>query len=271
MASDSNTQVLEKIAELKKDISTVNTTLNTHVKSGDGLNKKDKEDILKAIKGGPDDEQKSGWAAFFESIGLKDVMDAFKQLSGWSVTVLAIAAGIAFLKDRFLNYGAILNSIWEKLTGKIWSIGDGGLPTQQTRAQTESNNAVSINPHNIQPQLLNDLRTALSGLPPKIHAFNSEMAGMKSASTIKKISDAIGKLAEKLDPDPTRTIKDVAGAVGGLDTKLQSFDHDKLPKAATLRAISDAAKDLSRNADNVKRMFQDLGVAFTETANRIGA
>ena len=270
MASDSNAQVLEKIAELKQDIGTVSVTLNTHVKNGDNLNQKDKKDILDAVKDGPD-EQKKPWEAFLESIGFKDLMDAFKQLSGWSILILASAAGITFLKDRVLNYGAILNAISNRLTSKVFTIGENGLPARRTRAQVEADNAVSINPHGIQPQLLNDLRTALSGLPPKIHAFNAEMAQTKSASTIKKISDAIGKLAEKLEPDPTHTIKDVAGAVGELHTKLQSFDHEKLPKATTLRGVAEAARDLSRNADNVKRMFQDLGVAFTETANRIGA
>ncbi|WOX11825.1 hypothetical protein [Streptomyces sp. N50] len=269
MAGDSNTEVLKKIAELKNDISTVNTTLSTHVKNGDNLNKKDKEDILNAIKGGPDDEQKSGWQAFFESIGLTDMIDAFKQLSGWSVTVLAIAAGIAFLKDRFLNYGAIANALWEKITGKIWSVGERGLPTQQTRAQTESNNAVTINAHGITPELLNDLKTALTGLPAKVHAFNTKMAEMKSAGTINKVTKAIGKLAEKLDPDPTQTLKDVGREIGNLHTKLEGFDHEKLPKAATLRGISDAAKELNRNAENVKQMFRDLGVTFTDTANRI--
>ena len=268
MAGDSSDQILEKITELKKDISTVNTTLNTHIKNGGELNKTDKQDILDAIKGGPDEQKKPG-EAFLESIGLKDMVDAFKQMSGWSLTLLAVAAGIAFLKDRVLNYGAIINAISHRLTGKVFTIGENGLPTRQTRAQVESNNAVSINPRGIAPELLNELKSALTGLPTKIHAFNTEMADMKSASTINKIADAIGKLVEKLDPDPTNTIKDVGTAIGDLDTKLGSFSHDKLPKAATLRGISDAAKDLHRNADNVKRMFQDLGVAFTETANRI--
>lgn len=269
MASDSNTQVLEKIAELKKDISAVSSTLNTHMKNSDNLDKKDKKDILEAIKGGPDDEQKSGWAAFFESIGLKDLTDAFKQLSSWSVAILATAAMVAFLKDRLLNYGAILNASSNRLTGKIFTIGENGLPTRQTRAEAEANNAVSINPHNITPELLNDLKTALSGLLTKIHAFKTEMAYMKSAGAIKRIAKAIGELVEKLTPDPAEAIKEVGNEIGNLETKLETFDHNKLPKAATLRGISDAAKDLNRNAADVKRMFQDRGVAFTGTANRI--
>ncbi|MEV5850139.1 hypothetical protein AB0M32_50105 [Streptomyces sp. NPDC051985] len=271
MASDSNTEVLKKIAELKKDISTVSTTLNTHVKNGDNLNKADKKEILEAIKGGPDDEQKSGWSAFFESLGLKDLIDAFKQLNGWSIAILATAAMVAFLKDKFLNYGAILNSIWEKLTGKIWSVGERGIPTQQTRAQTESNNAVSINPHGITPELLNDLKTALTGLPNKIRDFNKRMAEMKSASAIKKITKAIGQLVGKLDPDPTEAIKSVGIEIGHLETKLSTFDHNKLPKAATLRDISAAAKDLNRNAAEVKEMFRSLGVAFTEVGRQVNA
>ncbi|GLX52915.1 hypothetical protein Shyhy01_58650 [Streptomyces hygroscopicus subsp. hygroscopicus] len=268
MACDSDPQVLQKIADLKKDIGTVNTTLNTHVKNTGALTKTDKQDIINAIKGGPD-EQKKPWEAFAEAIGLKDLFDAFKQLNPLTLAIAGVAAGIAFLKDKLFNIGKILNWVWEKFTGKIWTLGDHGLPQQQTRAEAEANNSLSVNLDGATPRQLNDLKTALNGLPPKIHSFNTKIREMKSPSAINKITTAVGKLKEKLEPNPAEDIREVATAIGELHTKLAPFDHDKLPKPRTLRDISDAAKELNRNAENVRKMFRDLATSATNAASAI--
>ncbi|WP_329338064.1 hypothetical protein OG252_21810 [Streptomyces sp. NBC_01352] len=274
MASTSDTETLEKIAELKADISAVNTTLNTHVKSGnqltDGEFEKGKKEIVDAVKKGKD-EQKTRWEALMEALHLKEIFEAFKQLDTFTVVIIFVGATLALLKDRVLNYGKLLNLLVEKVTGKIVSVDpQRGTPAFQTREATEAGQAVSINPTNVTPERLSALQSALNTLTPEVNSYNSEIRAMKSPAQIKKIAKAVGDLKAKLTPNPAEDIKEVATAIGELNGKLQHYDPEKLPKPQAFKKIADAAKDLNRDAGTLRQTFLELATASNTAAGAIG-
>ncbi|GKQ35654.1 hypothetical protein [Streptomyces sp. A012304] len=273
MATGSDSDVLDKIAEIKDEISTVKTTLSTHVKSKNNVTNAElnavKDELKEAIKKGKD-EQKTVWEALLEAVGLKDVFEAFKQVDTLTLIIVAVGATLAFLKDRVLNYGKMLNLIWERLTGKVWSISpQTGRPTRMTRAETEASQAVSINPTNLTPEKLAALQTALNSISPKIREFNSAISGMKSPRAINGIAKAVGALKAKLTPSPATTISNTASAIGELNTKLDKYDPTKLPKAADLRAVQSAATNLAETAETLRTKFVALSNGFGAAAGSL--
>ncbi|MGW0823340.1 hypothetical protein [Streptomyces sp. NPDC002845] len=273
MASGSDAEILEKIADLKADISTVNTTLNTHVKPSNNVTDKQFEDgkkeIIDQVKKGKE-EQKTRWEAFMEAIGIKNFFEAFKQLDGLTVTILVVGATLALLKDRVLNYGKLLNGLVEKVTGRIFSVGQGGAPTLRTRADTESDQAVSINPTGVAPERLNSLKLALSAITPEIVKFNDAITRMKSPRQIKQIAKAVETLKNALTPNPADDVKNLATAIGRLNKRLDKYDPQKLPKAQTLRETAAAARDLSSTAETLRSRFVQLSNGFGTAARALG-
>ncbi|MBK3576824.1 hypothetical protein JHN63_24055 [Streptomyces sp. MBT65] len=283
MPQDKDTEILEKIEDVQQDVADIKRNLASE-KSVTGadiasLKKELKEDIKK----GPDNS-KPLFESLFEALGLKDLFASFKDGADWgSKLLLAFGALAVLVVGQMLNFGKLFNAGLERITrtsanqatgraeipGKVLAVGENGLPQAMTRAQMDGLNAVSINPHGISDVQLNALKTALDGLPPKIREFNSATADMKSAGTIGKLATAVGKLKDKLDPSPEATIKDVAAAIETLHTKLAPFDHDKLPKPRTLKDIASAARDVVRDGDRLRVLFQGLATASTDAANRI--
>lgn len=265
--------ILEKIADIKKDISTVNATLNTHVKPGNNLTNsefdKGKKEIVDAVKKGKD-EQKNAWESFAEAIGLKDIFEAFQQLNPISMTLLAVAAGLTFINERFLKLGTILNNLHERVTGKLWTITDRGIPGRRTRAQVDAAQSVSINPHNLSEETLNGLKTALNGLAPEIVAFNSAARNMKSPRTLTQIATALGKIKDAISPNPADDIRDVARAVDALNGKLRNYDPDRLPKPRTLRDVAGATRDLSSATQTLGDRFRSLASDANAAAGAVG-
>jgi uncharacterized coiled-coil DUF342 family protein len=273
MASGSDSDVLDKIAELKDEISSVKTTLNTHVKAKNNVTNAElntvRDELKEAIKQGKD-EQKSVWEALMEAVGLKDVFEAFKQMDTLTLVIVAVGATLAFLKDRILNFGVILNRIWESRTGRIWSISQQtGRPTQMTRADTEASQAVSINPTNLTPEKLAALQAALNNISPEIREFNGAINEMKSPRAINAIAKAVAALKAKLTPSPATTISSTASAIGELNTKLDKYDAAKLPKAADLRAVQSAATNLAETAETLRTKFVALSNGFGTAANSL--
>jgi methyl-accepting chemotaxis protein len=242
--------------------------------------------ILKAIKAGPE-TNKNIFESLFEAFGLKDLLSAIKDGENLaSKLMLAFGVLAALILGKLLDFGKLFNAGLERVTraianrntptgearrpGRVIAINESGRPQRMTRAQMDALNSVSINPHGLTPTLLNDLKTALSGLPEKIRDFNSATRDMKSPSTITKIAKTIGTLKAKLTPNPAEDIKEVATAIGELNGKLQHYNPEKLPKPQTFKKIADAAKDLNRNADTLRRTFVDLATASSTAAGAIG-
>jgi hypothetical protein len=275
MGSGSDSDVLDRIAELKEELGVVKTTLNTHVKPENNVTDKElneaKGELKEAIKQGKD-EQKTVWEALLEAIGLKDFFEAFKQMDKWIIAIVLVGATLALLKDRVLNYGRILNTLMEKISGKIFSVDpQGGTPRLRTRQDTEASQAVAINPRGLTQEQLNGLTSALRGISPEIREFNSATREMKPAATINKIAKAIGNLKEKLVPNnPADDIRQAAGAVDELNTSMAAYRPEKLPKPQTFRAIATAAQELNREAGTLKRTFLELSQSAGSAAGAIG-
>ncbi|MFF6993049.1 hypothetical protein [Streptomyces sp. NPDC010273] len=284
MPQGTEDEILKQVGDVQKSVSDVKSLVspsNSAIKSDlDTQTSK----ILAAVKAGPE-TSKNIFESLFEALGLKDALSAFKDGGDpFSKVLLAVGAIATLVLGKLLDFGKLFNAALERLTrsrasgsvpagqvrpGRVISIGEHGLPQRMTRAQMDGLNAVSINPHGISEAQLNGLKTALNGLPPKIREFNSATADMKSAGTIGKLAQAIGKLKDKLDPSPEATIKDVATAIETLHTKLAPFDHDKLPKPRALKDIASAARDVVRDGDRLRTLFRDLATASTSAANAI--
>ena len=273
MASGSDSEILEKIAELKTEISTVKSTLNTHVKPENHVSDDEfaagKADIKKAIKEGKD-ETKTHFEALMEAIGFKDFFEAFKQMDKITVAVLLVGAGLALVKDKVLNFGKLLNTVVEKITGKIFSIGENGAPTLQTRAATQAAQSVSINPTNLTPETLGALQTALSTVTPEIRDFNTAIGAMKSPAQIKKITKAVGDLKAKLTPSPKAAISDTAKAIDKLSDQLDRYDPTKLPRVQTMHETATAVGQLSTAAGTLQDRLRNLAAEARTTAGAVG-
>ncbi|WP_411149768.1 hypothetical protein [Streptomyces sp. A30] len=281
MASGTDADILDKISELKDEISSVKTTLNTHARPENNVTNAElntaKEELKEKIKAGKD-EQKTRWEAFMEAIGFKNFFEAFKQLDKVTIAIVLIGAALVLLKDRVLNYGKLLNLMVEKITKKITGTGQiysidqrTGRPARRTREETDADQAVAINPRGLTAELLNRLTTALRDLSPEIRAFNSATGEMKSAATINKMAKAIGNLKEKLAPtNPANDIRETAAAIGELNSKMTHYDPEKLPKPQAFKKIADAAKDLNRDAGTLRQTFLELATASNTAAGAIG-
>ncbi|MDQ1047847.1 hypothetical protein [Streptomyces sp. V4I2] len=287
MASGSDSETLEKIAELKEEISTVKTMLNSHVKPENNVTNSElttvENNLKNKIKEGKD-ETKTFWQALMESVGLKDFLEAFKQKDFWVQVTLIIGALGVVIMGKLLDLGKVFNLGLQKLSqlfarsmlgrtntqGRVLATGDSGLPQFMTRQQADSLTAVSINPHGLTQEILNGLKDALKDLVPEIQNFNNATRNMYSSGKINKLAKAIANLKGKLTPSPKQTILDVAGAVGELNTSMTNYKPEKLPKAQTFREIAAAAQDLNRNADTLRRTFVDLATASSTAAGAIG-
>lgn len=243
--------------------------------------------ILNAIKAGPE-TNKNIFESLFEAFGLKDLFSALKDGEDWgSKLLLAFGALAALVLGKLLDFGKIFNAGLEKVTrawvnrgltndqaqrpGRVLTIGESGLPQQMTRARMDGLNAVSINPHGLTETQLNTLTTALQGLSPEVREFNSATRDMTSASTISKITKAIGNLKEKLVPNnPADDIRQAAGAIDELNTSMAAYKPEKLPKPQTFRAIATAAQELNREAGTLKRTFLELSQSAGSAAGAIG-
>ncbi|MGW3355875.1 hypothetical protein ACWDFL_10710 [Streptomyces bungoensis] len=278
-------EILKKVGEVQRGVDDVKTLVSPSTTATSKQLEEKTSRILKAIKEGPE-TNKGILESLFESLGLKDLFAAVKDGGQWySKVTLALGVAVTLILGKLFDFGKLFNAAFEKLSrrfanrnrtptdpqrpGRVLAIGDNGLPRSMTRSQMDALNAVSINPHGLSQQSIAELQSALQGLTPEIRLFNSAANDMKSASTIRKIAAAIEELKNKLNPNPKDDIKDVATAIGQLHDKLTPFDHDKLPKPRALRDISEAAKDLHRNAENVRKMFQELATASTGAANSI--
>ncbi|WP_328933699.1 MULTISPECIES: hypothetical protein [unclassified Streptomyces] len=278
MSDAKEDEILKRIGDIQKDV----TDLKTKAAPANAATKTDVTAIINQIKKGPDD-QKNFLEAFFETSGLKDVFEAFKQESFWVTATLAVGALGSVITGKLLDLGKLFNLGLEKLTkfiaqrffgrttsqGRVLATGENGLPRPMSRQQADSLTSVSINPHGLTDVALNGLKTALEGLTPKIGPFNTATRQLMSAQALKKLARAIGTLKDKLDPSPEATIKDVATAIETLHTKLAPFDHDKLPKPRALKDIASAARDVVRDGDRLRTLFRDLATASTSAANAI--
>lgn len=97
-----------------------------------------------------------------------------------------------------------------------------------------------------------DLGQALGRVNGQAEAFERLKSKLPSAASMKRTARATDKLS---------------AATGRLDQKIQSLDDEKLPR--TLHAVSEAARELNRNAQQVRTMFQDLATSATDAANAI--
>ncbi|MER7917524.1 MULTISPECIES: hypothetical protein [unclassified Streptomyces] len=116
-----------------------------------------------------------------------------------------------------------------------------------------------------------DLGQALGRVNGQAEAFDRLKSKLPSAASMKrtaraadKLSGALGKVAERLRP---AELDELSAATGRLNQKIQALDHEKLPR--TLHAVSDAARELNRNAQQVRTMFRDLATSATDAANAI--
>ncbi|MGP2441697.1 hypothetical protein [Streptomyces sp. JW3] len=279
MGSNSDADILEKIAEIKTAISAVSTTLNSHVDPKNNVTNAElttaKDELKEAIKQGKD-EQKNIWEALMEAAGLKDFFEAFKQ-QDMAVKIIGIVGALGIvIMGKLLDLGKLFNLGFEKISrlffrtvlgrgtapGHVLATGESGLPRSMTRQQADSLTAVSINPHGLTPEALNNLKDALNTLTPKIADYNTETRQMLSAGKINGLAKAINNLKGKLNPSPHSTIKNTAKAIGLLSRKLELYDPTKLPKAQDLRNVQSAATDLAETAETLRTKFQTLSNGF---------
>ncbi|MFJ8106765.1 hypothetical protein [Streptomyces sp. NPDC096132] len=287
MASGSDSQVLDRIAELKDEISKVKTTLNTHVLDANNVTDKEltaaKDEIKEAVKKGKD-ETKTIWEALFESLGLKDFFEAFKQEDFWTKATLIIGALGAVIMGKLLDLGKLFNLGFEKLTkliarrmlgrtnsqGRVLATGESGLPRALSRQQADALSAVNISPTNVTAATLNGLRDALKEVVPEIIKFNDAIRDTPSSGKINRIAKAVEKLKAKLTPDPSQTISGAATAIGALNTKLEHYDANKLPKVNDLRQVQSAAHNLAETAETLRAKFVALSNGFSGAAGSLG-
>lgn len=273
MASGSDAEILEKIADLKDEISTVKTTLNSHVKPEYNVTDQEldkaKNEIKEAIKQGKD-ETKTIWEALMESIGLKDFFEAFKQDDFVTKVALIVGALGAVVMGKLLDLGKLFNLGLEKLSGRIFATGESGLPQLMTRQRADSLTSTSINPTDLTPATLAALQSALNSLTPEIRDFNAEIRQMKSAGQIKQIAKAVGALKAKLTPSPKQAIKDTATAIDKLNDQLDRYDPAKLPRAQTMRDTASAVGQLSTAARTLQERFRDLATEAGRVASVVG-
>ncbi|MGM9333511.1 hypothetical protein [Streptomyces murinus] len=118
-----------------------------------------------------------------------------------------------------------------------------------------------------------DLGQALGRVNSQVEAFDRLKSKLPSAASMKRTASAAGKLSGALEKVTERlrpaALDELTEATGQLNQKMQAFDHSKLPKPRTLRDISEAAKELNRNAEHVRTMFRDLASSATDAANAI--
>ncbi|WP_320784700.1 hypothetical protein [Streptomyces sp. CRN 30] len=286
MGSDSDAGILEKIAELKTAISTVTTTLNSHVDPKNNVTDAElttaKNELKEAIKQGKD-EQKNIWEALMEAVGLKDFFEAFKQKDIYVQITVIIGAVGAVIMGKLLDLGKLFNLGFERISrlvnrgllrrgtdpGRVLATGESGLPRTMTRQQADSLSAVSINPHGLTPEVINNLQNALNTLTPEIREFNTATRQMLSAGKINGLAKAINNLKGKLNPSPHSTIKNTAKAIGLLSRKLELYDPTKLPKAQDLRNVQSAATNLAETAETLRTKFQALSNGFGTAAGAL--
>lgn len=286
MGTAADTEVLDRIVEVKKEISTVKTALDTHAKPENNVTNTEltgvKEELKKAIKEGKD-EQKTIWEALMESIGLKDFFEAFKQEDIWVKVTVIIGALGAVIMGKLLDLGKLFNLGFERLSriiyrgllgqtrdpGRVLATGESGLPRPMTRQQADALTSVSINPNGLTPEGLSGLEGALRDLTPKIRDFNDATRQMLSAGKINSLAKAVGNLKDKLTPSPHSTIKNTAKAIGALTTKLDKYDPTKLPKAQDLRNVQSAAINLAETAETLRTKFQTLSNGFGAAAGAL--
>ncbi|MET9733791.1 hypothetical protein ABZZ79_25005 [Streptomyces sp. NPDC006458] len=287
MSEAKEDEILKKVGEVQKDVTTVKDLISPPNQAATKKQLDDKtESVLKAIKAGPE-TSKNIFESLFEALGLKDLFGAIKDGENWgSKLVLAFGAFAALLLGKLLDFGRLFGTAFERLSaayrnrntpagdprlaGRLPAVNETGFPKFMTRVEMDAMNSVAINPHGLTPQLLTELTSALNGLTPEIRLFNSATRNMESPSTIKKIAAAIGKLKDVLTPtNPAESVREVAGAIGELNTKMQNYKPENLPKPQTFRDITNAAKELNNNVDTLRGAFQRLASATTGAANSL--
>ncbi|WP_416484573.1 hypothetical protein [Streptomyces sp. CL12] len=113
-------------------------------------------------------------------------------------------------------------------------------------------------------QSLSRVNSSITTLDELKSKLPSAASMKRTASAAGKLSSALGKVTERLRP---AALDELTEATGRLHQKVQALDAEKLPR--TLHAVSDAAKELNRNAEHVRTMFRDLASSATDAANAI--
>lgn len=260
-------EILRRVGDVQTDV----TAIKASAATSDDLKTK-VTDLTKLIKEGPE-TSKNVFESLFEAFGFKDAFAAFKDGGDWvSKILLAIGAVAAVLLGKMVDFGKLLNSVLTSRgggTGRGIAIGEDGVPRRLTADEMNAQNSVSINPHGLSEESINGLNSALAGITPVISGFNSATINMKSANKIKKIAKAIETLKGKLSPDPSTTIKDTATAIGALNTKLEHYDPNNLPKAQDLRNVQRAAHNLAETAETLRSKFVALSNGFNTAAQSL--
>ena len=296
MGQHTTDEVYDKLADVEETIdanakSTVTTT-NFDAKI---------KDLKAAIEsGGKKEEEPQGWKDLAKEMSpIKDILavangsdflsKAILTFGAITATVAAVTAIIASVKGLMEKFKSLSLTVSGRLTGNRQYIGrdaDGHLGIQpenpqqsvrqlqraanqqlrQRRQQSGASGLPSSAEANSLGQAIGRINngiTTLDGLKSKLPTA----AKMKrTATAANKLSDALEKITERLRPADLDNLTD---ATGRLNQKMSAFDHDKLPKPRTLKDIASAAREVVRDGDRLRVLFQELGTDSTDAANRI--
>lgn len=280
-------EVLRRITEIKTEVASVKTTLNTHAKADNTVTNAELSEqtkkVLEAIKKGPDKENKSAWESFFEALGLKDLVAAVKEPQWQNALYLAIAAVGTLLLGKLLDLGKLFNFGLEKLwkavalrrdpnstsQGRILTLNERGIPSFRPRAEVETPPLVSV--ANADTASLDALNRALQGLRPEVTEFNTAVRALPSARQISKSAAAIEKLKRALTGLPSVTpIRNLTAAVNRLNNASDRYRPNALPNAAAMNSTASAAGNLTRATDGLREGFRQLADAARGVASAVG-
>ncbi|MEU5973622.1 hypothetical protein [Streptomyces sp. NPDC047315] len=291
MAQTGHAEILERIAELKKDISGLKTPGQESKNAKDyvtdaELQAKAKE-IIKAVEKGPKKEEKAPWEAILEQLKLGPLAGAIKDFGTGQIILLGAMGALTLL---IMGLGGTLhafNRLWLPLSkmreqrnirlgrsepdpngevGRVWGRNDRGRIATMRPSEALAAPALRVIRSNINTQQLSAHERVIGRLIPQVRKFNEEMARSPKSSEVKKLASAAEKLntalgKPKLQPDHLRQ---VWIQVGALDRKTKEVSP------AHLNSIASAAGRLSSATGTLTTRFNNLTTAAGRAAAAVG-
>ncbi|MEU9603010.1 hypothetical protein [Streptomyces sp. NPDC048057] len=291
MAQTGHAEILDRIAELKKDISGLKTP------GKDSKNAKDyvtdaelqakTEKIIKAVEKGPKKEEKAPWEAILEQLKLGPLAGAIKDFGTGQIVLLGAMGALTLL---IMSLGGALNTfsrlVYQPITklnerrqiragtrtdpaeGRVLARNDRGGIERMRPTEAVAAPALRVIRSNIEDeQKFNRIKDALEAVIPKIRKFNEKWGAAPKPGQVKSLAKALDKLNSVLAKpklDPTHLEK-VWKGVGELKTKVDGIDLPKLKDTAT------AAASLSRSTDNLSTRLGELRSVAQGTAAALGS
>ncbi|MFJ8821639.1 hypothetical protein ACIREE_07635 [Streptomyces sp. NPDC102467] len=217
--------------------------------------------IEKAGKKEKEDEKKSGWDVIKEQEPIKSLLGVIKGFT-------EIAKGEGILAKVVMGLIAVSGAV--AVFGKVRTMVTDMIARIKGALNTFKNFTLAATSRlRGERQYLGRDDTGRFGLRPEQTAGERQQAVQAGQRQARRSGRSRG--ASRL-PNAGDGVHDLGRDLEKVNSELETFGRlkSKLPKARTLKGISDAAKDLHRNGDNLKTMFRELASASTGAADAIG-